>query len=67
MREELEDDEYDEIHKDTTEQMEEIETQLNKLMEGNLGLTTELGAMKMAIHAAIKRAFKTPAVIALFA
>jgi len=39
LRDELEDDEYEEIHKDTTEQMEEIETELNKLMEGNVGLT----------------------------
>ena len=37
------------------------------MMAGDMTLVDELGAVKLAIQAAIKQAFKTPEVIKLFA
>ena len=47
--------------------MQEIETQLNKLLAGDVSLVTEFGAMRLALQAAIADAFQTPEVIRLFA
>ena len=88
LRQEIDDDEYDEIKSGTKEQLQvcfaqfaaiqlqgspqfacsqEIETQLNKLMAGDVSLVTEFGAMRLALQAAIADAFQTPEVIRLFA
>jgi hypothetical protein len=47
--------------------MQDIETQLGKLLAGDVSLVTEFGAMRLALQAAIADAFQTPEVIRLFA
>jgi len=49
------------------EQLEEFSQSLSKLMSGDMTLVDELGAMQLAIQAAISQAFQTPEVIRLFA
>ncbi|XP_059960790.1 protein LZIC-like [Mesoplodon densirostris] len=66
-REELDTDEYEEIKKETLEQLSEFNDSLKKIMSGNMTLVDELSGMQLAIQAAISQAFKTPEVIRLFA
>jgi len=40
---------------------------LDKMMRGDVTLVSQLGAMQLAIQAAVSNAFKTPEVIAMFA
>ena len=63
----MDDDEYQETKSETLEQMEEFEASLKKMMQGNMSLVNELGAVQLAIQAAVSNAFKTPEVIRLFA
>eukprot|EP01092_Planopodium_desertum_P012149 TRINITY_DN5679_c0_g1_i2.p1 TRINITY_DN5679_c0_g1~~TRINITY_DN5679_c0_g1_i2.p1 ORF type:complete len:191 (+),score=14.30 TRINITY_DN5679_c0_g1_i2:60-575(+) len=68
FREDFDDEEeYEETKQDTIEQLQEFKVTLQKMMAGNMTLVSELGAMKLAIQAAISKAFKTPEVIKLFA
>lgn len=46
---------------------QEIQAQIQKVSSGNISLVSELGAMKLALRAAIANAFKTPDVIRMFA
>ena len=46
---------------------QEIQEQLNKLLAGDVSLVSELGAIRLALQAAIADAFQTPEVIRLFA
>mmetsp|Transcript_26075 Transcript_26075/g.48978 ORF Transcript_26075/g.48978 Transcript_26075/m.48978 type:complete len:183 (-) Transcript_26075:224-772(-) len=56
MREDLDDDEYEEGKADTLKQMEEFEQSLSKMMTGDMTLVSELGAAQLAIQAAIRQA-----------
>eukprot|EP01112_Ceratiomyxa_fruticulosa_P021933 TRINITY_DN788_c0_g1_i1.p1 TRINITY_DN788_c0_g1~~TRINITY_DN788_c0_g1_i1.p1 ORF type:complete len:485 (-),score=142.16 TRINITY_DN788_c0_g1_i1:126-1388(-) len=67
LREDIDDDEYEETKQDTLEQMKEFEATLKKMMAGDMTLISELGSVQLAIRAAISQAFKTPEVIKLFA
>ncbi|EGD73186.1 LZIC protein [Salpingoeca rosetta] len=67
LREDLDDDEYEETKQDTIEQLKEFQESLSKLTEGNMSLVDNIGAMQLAIQAAVSEAFKTPEVIRLFA
>jgi hypothetical protein len=67
LRDELEDDEYEETRRDTLEQMEEFDVQLKRHLDGDMTLVSELGQLKLALQAAIKNAFQTPEVIRSFA
>ena len=67
----LEVDEYEEEKADTLKQMEEFQGSLSRMQDsagdGGLTLVDELGAMQLAIQAAISSAFQTPDVIKFFA
>lgn len=67
LRDDIDDDEYDETRKDTMEQLTEFQEKLERMMAGDMTLVSELGQVKLALTAAIKDAFKTPEVIAMFA
>ncbi|XP_027628787.1 protein LZIC-like [Tupaia chinensis] len=67
FREERDTDEYEETKKETLEQLSEFNDSPKKIMSGNMALVDELSRMQLAIQAAISQAFKTPAVIRLFA
>ncbi|KAK5645720.1 hypothetical protein RI129_004184 [Pyrocoelia pectoralis] len=58
--------EYNETKTDTIEQLKELNASLTKLVNGDISLVSELGAMQLATQAAISQAFKTPEVIKLF-
>lgn len=58
--------EYRETKIDTIEQLKELNASLTKLVNGDISLVSELGAMQLATQAAISQAFKTPEVIKLF-
>uniref|UniRef100_UPI00358F4660 protein LZIC n=1 Tax=Myxine glutinosa TaxID=7769 RepID=UPI00358F4660 len=60
-------DEYEAARRDTLEQLEEFGCSLRRLATGDVTLETELGAMRLAIQAAVSEAFHTPEVIRLFA
>ncbi len=47
--------------------MEEFDASLRRLAEGDMTLVSELGAVKLALAAAISNAFQTPDVIRSFA
>lgn len=64
---ELDPEEYDEVHKDTIEQLNEFQASLTRMSSGNMTLVDSLSAMQLAIQAAISQAFKTPEVIQMFA
>ncbi|XP_065196136.1 protein LZIC-like [Sycon ciliatum] len=66
-REDLDEDEYAETKQETLDQLKEFEQSLAKMMKGDMTLVDTLGAMQLAIQAAVSDAFKTPEVIRLFA
>lgn len=65
-REDLTTTEYNETKTDTIEQLKELNASLTKLVNGDISLVSQLGAMQLATQAAISQAFKTPEVIKLF-
>eukprot|EP00049_Salpingoeca_infusionum_P003519 m.67431 g.67431 ORF g.67431 m.67431 type:complete len:189 (-) comp12162_c0_seq1:184-750(-) len=67
LREELDEEEYEETKRETIDQLKEFQDSLTKLTAGNLSLVDDIGAMQLAIQAAVSQAFKTPEVIRLFA
>ena len=60
-------DEYKLMEEETLEQLGAFTEQLERMTREDVKLEDELGAMKMAIRAAIADAFKTPEVIRMFA
>ena len=66
-KDELDESEYIETKNDTLEQLKELNESLSKMMSGDMTLIDHLSAMKMATQAAISAAFRTPAVIRMFA
>ena len=67
LRDDLDDDEYEETKRETIEQLKEFNESLTRLQGGDMTLVNELNRMQLAIQAAISEAFKTPEVIRLFA
>ncbi|XP_060593619.1 protein LZIC-like [Ruditapes philippinarum] len=67
LKEDLDDEEYEDTKNDTIEQLKEFKESLDKMMGGDLSLVDELNSMQLAIQAAISEAFKTPEVIRMFA
>eukprot|EP00047_Mylnosiga_fluctuans_P003069 m.227322 g.227322 ORF g.227322 m.227322 type:complete len:190 (-) comp11570_c0_seq1:70-639(-) len=64
---ELEPEEYEDTRKETMDQLKEFQVSLAKLAKGNMSLVDDIGAMQLAIQAAVSQAFKTPEVIRMFA
>lgn len=64
---ELDESEYTETKNDTLEQLKELNESLSKMMSGDMTLVDHLSAMQLATQAAISAAFRTPAVIRMFA
>ncbi|KAK4305907.1 hypothetical protein Pmani_022223 [Petrolisthes manimaculis] len=66
-RAELDPEEYEEVHKDTIEQLNEFQASLSRMTSGDMTLVDSFSALQLAIQAAISQAFKTPEVIQMFA
>lgn len=66
IKDELDEDEYNETKEDTIEQLKEFHERLDKLVKGDISLVNAIGAFQLATRAAISQAFKTPEVIRLF-
>ncbi|XP_071515677.1 protein LZIC-like isoform X3 [Panulirus ornatus] len=64
---ELDPEEYEEVRKDTVEQLNEFQSSLSRMTSGDMTLIDSFSAMQLAIQAAISQAFKTPEVIQMFA
>nr|XP_053649884.1 protein LZIC-like [Cherax quadricarinatus]XP_053649885.1 protein LZIC-like [Cherax quadricarinatus]XP_053649887.1 protein LZIC-like [Cherax quadricarinatus] len=64
---ELDPEEYEEVRKDTIEQLNEFQSSLSRMTSGDMTLVDSFNAMQLAIQAAISQAFKTPEVIQMFA
>ncbi|XP_034254047.1 protein LZIC-like [Thrips palmi] len=64
---ELDESEYTDTKNDTLEQLKELNESLSKMMSGDMTLVDHLSAMQLATQAAISAAFRTPAVIRMFA
>jgi len=67
MRDDLDDDEYEEMKSDSIQQLEEMKDLLQKTKQGDMSLVDDVNRMQLAIQAAISSAFKTPQVIDMFA
>jgi len=67
LKSDLEPEEYESTKKETIASLKEFKLMLEKTMRGDMTLVSELGAMQLAIQAAVSDAFKTPEVIQLFA
>mmetsp|Transcript_51916 Transcript_51916/g.127444 ORF Transcript_51916/g.127444 Transcript_51916/m.127444 type:complete len:189 (+) Transcript_51916:86-652(+) len=67
LKDDLDDDEYEETKRDTLAQLAEFDASLKKMMSGNVGLVTELASVQLAIQGAISKAYSTPEVIRMFA
>ncbi|MDP2437799.1 MAG: hypothetical protein Q8P67_18820 [archaeon] len=67
MKDDLDEDEYNELKQETIQQLKEFQGTLRKMMEGDVTLVDKLGSMQLAIQAAVSSAFKTPEVIKMFA
>ncbi|XP_042231911.1 protein LZIC-like [Homarus americanus] len=63
----LDEEEYEEVRKDTIEQLNEFQSSLSRMTSGDMTLVDSFNAMQLAIQAAISQAFKTPEVIQMFA
>ncbi|XP_071526979.1 protein LZIC-like [Panulirus ornatus] len=63
----LDPDDYEEVRKDTVEQLNEFQSSLSRMTSGDMTLIDSFSAMQLAIQAAISQAFKTPEVIQMFA
>ncbi|GLH05948.1 Protein LZIC [Gryllus bimaculatus] len=63
----MDENEYSEMRKETIDQLQEFKESLSKMMSGDMTLVDHLGSMHLATQAAISAAFQTPAVIRMFA
>lgn len=54
-RADLDEEEYETTKQDTITQLEEFEASLKKMMQGNMTLVNELGAVQLAIQAAVSQ------------
>ncbi|PAA77683.1 hypothetical protein BOX15_Mlig022782g1, partial [Macrostomum lignano] len=66
-RAELDPEEFEELSRETREQLVEFEAFLAKMKSGDVSLVDQVSAMQLAIRAAISDAFRTPEVIRFFA
>lgn len=66
-KDDLDELEYTETKNDTLDQLKELNESLSKMMSGDMTLVDHLSAMQLATQAAISAAFRTPAVIRMFA
>lgn len=66
LKDQLTEEEIRETRAETMEELREFRDSLDKMISGDMTLMTELGAMRLAIMAAINEAFKTPDVIRMF-
>ena len=58
---------YRDALEEVLEQLREFKESLDKMTSGNIQLTDDTTAMRLAIRAAVSEAFKTPEVIRMFA
>lgn len=56
MKEDMEDDEYDSERQATLDQLQDFEKSLEKMLEGNISLVDDIGAMQLKIQAATREA-----------
>jgi len=66
MKDELDNDEYEQTRQETMDQLKEFELSLQKLLEGNITLVSDIGSVQLRIQDAIREAFKSPEVTKMF-
>lgn len=66
MRDDLENDEYEQTRKETMDQLQEFEVSLQKILEGNITLVSDIGSVQLRIQDAIRLSFKSADVTKLF-
>ena len=66
MKDELDNEEYEQTRQDTMEQLKDFEQSLQKILEGNITLVSEIGNTQIRIQEAIREAFKSPEVTKMF-
>ena len=66
MKDELDNDEYEQTRQETMAQLSEFEVSLQKLLEGNITLVSDIGSVQLRIQDAIREAFKSPEVTKMF-
>ncbi|KAL1464575.1 hypothetical protein WDU94_004207 [Cyamophila willieti] len=66
-KDDLNADEYESSKCDTLEQLKEFDTRLTKLTSGDITVDDQIAQLQRTTQAAISEAFKTPAVIKMFA
>uniref|UniRef100_A0A8D8YPG9 Protein LZIC n=1 Tax=Cacopsylla melanoneura TaxID=428564 RepID=A0A8D8YPG9_9HEMI len=66
-KDDLDTDEYECSKRDTLEQLKEFDTRLTKLTSGDITVDDQIAQLQRTTQAAISEAFKTPAVIKMFA
>ncbi|KAI5749524.1 hypothetical protein M8J76_008030 [Diaphorina citri] len=66
-KDDLDGDEYENSRQDTLEQLKEFDARLTKMTSGNITVDDEIAQLQRTTQAAISEAFKTPAVIKMFA
>eukprot|EP01126_Amoeba_proteus_P067136 TRINITY_DN9853_c0_g1_i7.p1 TRINITY_DN9853_c0_g1~~TRINITY_DN9853_c0_g1_i7.p1 ORF type:complete len:186 (-),score=52.90 TRINITY_DN9853_c0_g1_i7:191-748(-) len=59
--------EYEELRKETLDEMKVFEEQMERMISGDTTLVGEFQAAKLALRAAVSQAFRTPEVIRMFA
>jgi hypothetical protein len=59
MKEDMEPEEYDSERQATLDQLQEFEKSLEKMLEGNISLVDEIGAMQLKIQIATKEAVQS--------
>eukprot|EP01013_Petalomonas_cantuscygni_P013066 TRINITY_DN2721_c0_g1_i1.p2 TRINITY_DN2721_c0_g1~~TRINITY_DN2721_c0_g1_i1.p2 ORF type:complete len:187 (-),score=41.28 TRINITY_DN2721_c0_g1_i1:179-739(-) len=67
MKDDLEEDEYQDMKETTLQQLREFEGSLQKMSSGSVSLTTQVEAVRATVRAAVSQAFKTPEVLKMFA
>lgn len=66
MKDDLDDDEYEQTRKETMDQLQEFEVSLQKILEGNITLVSDIGSVQLRIQDAIRLSFKSADVTKLF-
>eukprot|EP00761_Pharyngomonas_kirbyi_P013852 gb/GECH01013881.1/.p1 GENE.gb/GECH01013881.1/~~gb/GECH01013881.1/.p1 ORF type:complete len:246 (+),score=52.65 gb/GECH01013881.1/:1-738(+) len=66
LKEDLDDEEYEETRQDTLKQLEEFQVALDQMCKGNLSLRSSLEHVRDAIRAAVSETFQTPDIISFF-
>ena len=66
MKDDLGESEYKDSREETLEQIKEFNSSLDKMATGDMTLVDDIGKVQLTIQSAIRSAFKSPEVFAMF-